>query len=1080
MDFARPDAVEAFLHLHVYKALQETGVCGATVCVAKLGRYSFSIPNCYGFADPARGVVLDPRSSLFDLGGCAKVLAALALLQLLQEGGLPVATDINSLLPPELKVDTSRHGRVTVQHLLTHTSGLQHGGCGGGSGGVGGDRGAAAGGGTAAEGGSSAAAAAVSVMSPRSAGERHQQQQQQQQPSSGPSGCSPGRERVKTVVMSYMLAQPVHAAKPPGTYRPHDLDYMLIGAIIEHLTGESYDTYVKDVLLEPLGVRLPPQPRDPRVGYENGASAANATTPGDVANGSLPNDRRPSVFVQVGQRVLEQARVRALEQGRPVGLSDCSGNTGGAGPEALSSLQENPARPGTTPDKKVLARYDPPPLTPVGGLVLTTEDISRMLPLLLHNSAAAGGDPDPGAGGSGGLGRSLLSSLYEIRLYDFIKDVGVAYGGLVSLGLGRCGDRVVSCESPPPPPSTRELALTAQAAAQAARAAALEEAARAGQGEEEGEGEQGADGKEAPLASAPRLQSDQPAPLLRVGAPGEVADRSADEPGLPEQDTQQQQKQRQQQQRGEEQQGLSPATCGDSDGGGDSGGAVPPDLPSLVHPCLLLVAPEGGLALVVCCNTAGPQGAAFCRSVATKLLERYRPAELPRSVVRSWLAAVPPPRQDAIVHLAVFPPACCLNPTTYFDGWQLSMPDFIKLHCLQAPGHGTRRHEPCEQQRLPKLVPPAAAALLAGVPADSPLALFGHGLGALWAFEVARRMEGLYQRQLLHLFVCACAAPTCFPPARGGDGGGAGEGGGGGGSVRRFQTWWIPDQQRQQLLLQKQYQEQMLQQFQTLPRQPSLPADRPGTSARGPPPLPGSPASESSKGKGDLPELYELNDELFITSCRNHPRFPRQLRHDIKAILDHLPLLRADIETELRYNFLPPTPSLCPSVAAVLASVQNKADEETRISQGLLSCPITVLIPERETALGPDVTAGWEQVTTGPVRFLSVGGDYHCLEERSTRGQVVAAITGALGRQMSVHTPWLGKLRPERAGGSHHRDLPSSISPSAPYQTHWITVFCPVPFPAQPSVAANVHSGHVVVVVVVVDLPSAAAAAACG
>ncbi len=44
------------------------------------------LPNAlyYSFSDPAAGQVLDPLCSLFDLGPCAKLLAAVALLRLLQ------------------------------------------------------------------------------------------------------------------------------------------------------------------------------------------------------------------------------------------------------------------------------------------------------------------------------------------------------------------------------------------------------------------------------------------------------------------------------------------------------------------------------------------------------------------------------------------------------------------------------------------------------------------------------------------------------------------------------------------------------------------------------------------------------------------------------------------------------------------------------------------------------------------------------------------------------------------------------------------------------------------------------------
>src|SRR5262249_21000644 len=46
---------------------------------------------------------------------------------------------------------------------------------------------------------------------------------------------------------------------------------------------------------------------------------------------------------------------------------------------------------------------------------------------------------------------------------------------------------------------------------------------------------------------------------------------------------------------------------------------------------------------------------------------------------------------------------------------------------------------------------------------DGPYALFGHSLGALVAFELARRLKHLYQRPAAHLFVSGHCAPQ-LPP----------------------------------------------------------------------------------------------------------------------------------------------------------------------------------------------------------------------------------------------------------------------------------------------------------------------------
>lgn len=167
----------------------------------------------------------------------------------------------------------------------------------------------------------------------------------------------------------------------------------------------------------------------------------------------------------------------------------------------------------------------------------------------------------------------------------------MAYGGLVALGLGHCGDRVVVCESPPPPPSVRERALTVQAAAQVTATATLGTPAAMTTGASGASGvaagAQLPEGSGSAAAQDPRshdLDSQQPAVLQRETGPGKeqrlVATVGASDS----------------------------SSCG---GGGDEG----VESWSLTPPALLLVAPECGLALVVACNTAGPQGATFCRNV---------------------------------------------------------------------------------------------------------------------------------------------------------------------------------------------------------------------------------------------------------------------------------------------------------------------------------------------------------------------------------------------------------------------------------------------------------------------------------
>lgn len=139
-----------------------------------------------------------------------------------------------------------------------------------------------------------------------------------------------------------------------------------------------------------------------------------------------------------------------------------------------------------------------------------------------------------------------------------MQDAGIAFGGLATLGLARCGDGVVTCESPPAPLTIRERALLAQAAAASAAASA------ASQG-----------GTTWPAGMA-----------FGDLAGGTVGGVSSKPPSRP----------------------RSAAV----DEGGEHGVQQGPPR---AHPSLLLLAPESGFALVVGCNTDGPEGNAFCRKV---------------------------------------------------------------------------------------------------------------------------------------------------------------------------------------------------------------------------------------------------------------------------------------------------------------------------------------------------------------------------------------------------------------------------------------------------------------------------------
>ncbi|WP_276583904.1 alpha/beta fold hydrolase [Pseudomonas sp. RIT-PI-AD] len=94
---------------------------------------------------------------------------------------------------------------------------------------------------------------------------------------------------------------------------------------------------------------------------------------------------------------------------------------------------------------------------------------------------------------------------------------------------------------------------------------------------------------------------------------------------------------------------------------------------------------------------------------------------------------------------------------SFFRDWAAALPADIDLLAIQYPGREDRFCEPCltDMHSLAE----AASQALRGY-ADRPLALFGHSLGAVAAYEVAIRLE----RQAIaveHLFISAHPAPQC-------------------------------------------------------------------------------------------------------------------------------------------------------------------------------------------------------------------------------------------------------------------------------------------------------------------------------
>ncbi|HYD78838.1 MAG TPA: alpha/beta fold hydrolase [Paucimonas sp.] len=88
--------------------------------------------------------------------------------------------------------------------------------------------------------------------------------------------------------------------------------------------------------------------------------------------------------------------------------------------------------------------------------------------------------------------------------------------------------------------------------------------------------------------------------------------------------------------------------------------------------------------------------------------------------------------------------------------WQTALPSFIEVCAIQLPGRGPRLAE-LPIRSLPQLIETLAPIIARE--ADLPFAFFGHSLGGLLAFELARHCQRHHLPMPEHLFVSASNAP---------------------------------------------------------------------------------------------------------------------------------------------------------------------------------------------------------------------------------------------------------------------------------------------------------------------------------
>src|SRR5437763_15337105 len=134
-------------------------------------------------------------------------------------------------------------------------------------------------------------------------------------------------------------------------------------------------------------------------------------------------------------------------------------------------------------------------------------------------------------------------------------------------------------------------------------------------------------------------------------------------------------------------------------------------------------------------------------------LKRVGKNDPPMIARTPWLVSRKPnPR--ARVRLFCFPYAG--GGDSVFRAWQKGLSEAIEVCPVQLPGRGARISEPPFTELSP-LVRAAAQALAPHL--DKPFAFFGHSMGALICFELARHLRKDGGPQPVHLFVSGRCGP---------------------------------------------------------------------------------------------------------------------------------------------------------------------------------------------------------------------------------------------------------------------------------------------------------------------------------
>ena len=417
----------------------------------------------------------------------------------------------------------------------------------------------------------------------------------------------------------------------------------------------------------------------------------------------------------------------------------------------------------------------------------------------------------------------------------------------------------------------------------------------------------------------------------------------------------------------------------------------------------------------------------FCEAVLAHFVDTFfPPPRLPARAELSfdlWTQLLPPLSADPLVDLFVIPSSGGSAPVA-FEQWPSLLPDFVQVRGVLLPGRASRVKDPPMADAVEMAHEIAGAVCTAvtrrggsgaGASAkNAPWALFGHGLGALLAYEVARVVEARTGRAPVHMFVSGCASPTTAVNGRG---------------IAR----WVSSSDASE--------------------RAAAVTTRGGLTGTGTGDVCGTSAAEAAiadihAAAAAAMKVANYPDSELVDVLSRSSRLPRNFRRSTLMLRAMISTLRADITAEETYEWRAnisgdrdddidatlahalsltisatgggsgggsgfgsggtSTTTMTALSSSSSSSFSSGAANKNPATTGRVSCPVTVFAgTDDEETLDEDL-ACWRDVTSSACTVHRLPGDHYYLEDTRGREVLTKAINAALSRHMTRHTSWLG------------------------------------------------------------------------